>query len=61
MSEKTKGILNEMGIPETITEIVLKITQKEEEAVNLALQYLENPESIPNLEEQEVKKRGIRF
>ena len=58
MSEKARSVLEDMNFPENIIEVVLKISQNETEAVNLAIQYVEKPETIPNLEEQEIKKTG---
>lgn len=43
MSSTAETLLKEMCIPDHIITQVLKITQKEEEAVNLALELMENP------------------
>ena len=47
MSEKVEALLKEIGIPQMIINQVVKITQKEEEAVNLALELMDNPEPTP--------------
>ena len=51
-------MLEDMNFPQNIIEVVVKICKNETEAVNLAIQYVEKPETIPNLEEQEIEKTG---
>lgn len=44
MKSNAEALLKDMCIPEYIITQVLQITQKEEEAVNLALEFMENPQ-----------------
>jgi hypothetical protein len=50
MESKAENLLREMCIPESIITQVLKITKKEEEAVNLALEFMENPQPSPSIQ-----------
>ena len=49
MSEKTKDLLRELGIPEAVINQTLQITQKEEEAVNLAFELMDN-QTLPMID-----------
>lgn len=55
MESNAGKLMREMCIPEAIITQVLKITQKEEEAVNLALELMENPSFKPQKTEQATK------
>lgn len=49
MESAAESLMKEMGIPAPIIAQVLKITTKEEEAINLALEFMENPQPAPEL------------
>jgi hypothetical protein len=57
MESNAATLMREMCIPEAIITQVLKITQKEEEAINLALELMENPSPVPENPKESPKEK----